>query len=616
VVSQPTKGGSGARSTEDVIAEFAASGRAKVATDAGLGGERMSASTPRARARSDDVVVPVSGDASPNELARTVTRTGAAVTSDTPDRRMRSRRWAAIAVISAVVVAAGVAVVARTRPSTSAPSASAGAAASSPTKAACSTNDECVAKSGGKPALCVRADEPRCIAIESDGCKAFADARDIALDSTVWFGALLPMESGDGWTSAVNSLELGRRDFAQVGGVPGEAEGTKRRLALVVCEQPKDLRRAAEHLAELRVPAVINFGLHVPTTIDLISSVFLTKRILTLEVQSTSPLITRIPQPAGTPRLVWRPTYSADGLGAAIAHVVNDFVEPALRGPSASDRRPLKLAVLRSDNAFAVSVCNAAIEKLMLNGASLVEARSNFQQFVFARDALVGAAPEVRDSVIASINTFAPDIVVYAEGDLFVERVISKLERGWRGARRPTYVSGSTLDGSAILRFVGKDADKRRRFFGVDLPASTTENLAFVLHYNEAFQPALTPATAPGVNYDAFYLLAYAAATSRSATVTGADLAAGLARIGGDGGAVGIGPSKIFAALEVLRGDKPLHLIGAGSSLDFDTSGDVRSDFAIYCLDADASGTATGPIESGLRLNHATMRLEGRARCP
>ena len=67
----------------------------------------------------------------------------------------------------------------------------------------------------------------------------------------------------------------------------------------------------------------------------------------------------------------------------------------------------------------------------------------------------------------------------------------------------------SQLDrGAAAL--IGKDASRRRRFFGITSVSTIETNAKFVTHYNESFTDKITRTTAPNTSYDAFYLLAYA----------------------------------------------------------------------------------------------------------
>jgi hypothetical protein len=174
------------------------------------------------------------------------------------------------------------------------------------------------------------------------------------------------------------------------------------------------------------------------------------------------------------------------------------------------------------------------------------------------------------------------------------------------------------LTGDALYAFVGTSTERRRRFFGVDLPASTQANLKFVLHYNETFAPPITLGTAPGVMYDNFYLAALAGAQGDLALPPApADLARALSSFRVEGVPIEVGPTHIEEARTALRYGKSIDLQGAGLRLDLDsTRGTVSSDFAVYCLGMDATGRANDAVESGVILSFGDKKVSGKMRCP
>jgi hypothetical protein len=274
----------------------------------------------------------------------------------------------------------------------------------------------------------------------------------------------------------------------------------------------------------------------------------------------------------------------------------------------------MKLSVVRSDAGTPTAVLDAFASAVRINGRPLVENTGNFKQHTFRHE---GMSAEERDEILADLVAFAPHVIVYRDASLFEDNFIEPLERAWRAAYRPRYVSEGVLSNPKLLAFIGDSAERRARVLSIDLPANTDENFRFVLHYNERFEPKITPGTAPGPVYDAFYVAAYAASATRKATITGADMADGMLRLGGDGPRISVGPSQIFEAYRVLRHGERLHLVGAGTQLDFDhDAGEIPTDFVVYCLDMDRNGRASEPIESGLRFDHREQRMVGNLRCP
>jgi len=480
----------------------------------------------------------------------------------------------------------------------------------------CGAGAECGA-GGGAPSVCRRG---RCVPLDSADCTASRDAG-ARSDETIWFGVMLPLSGAAGASygrADANALELARRDFALVGGVPGaRPEAPMRPLGLVVCDDAVDPRRAAQHLADLEVPVVMGFG-STAELIDVATRVFLPRGTLLLDMLSVSPLATQIPRPDGGPRLVWRTTANASQYGDALAHLVSDFVEPAQRASIASlgAGGPMRLALVRSNSAHAADVSDALVSSLRINGKTAVENRDRFRQYTFARDEL----PAVQDApaaVVDEIVRFAPHAIAYVDGETFLAKFYERLEAAWTAPYRPVYVSAGILEATdAVNRMLAGKADRRRRFFAVELPADTDANLKFTLRYNELFSPKITPASAPGVVYDAFYLAAYAAAAASASPLRGADVAAAMSRIRGDGVAVDVGPAQIFQGFQVLRDGKPLHLRGAGTELDLDpASGESPSNFAVYCFAPSENAPRAISIESGLRFDHVSKRLEGTPSC-
>jgi serine/threonine-protein kinase len=525
---------------------------------------------------------------------------------------LRSR--AAIFALAGVAAIAAAAYFATRRDvRTSVPSATVSSSVALP---GCSGHRACIDAHGGEAWVC-RSDRT-CAPLASVDCTATYDAKDLESDDAVWMGAMLPLSGPRGdiyGKQAGRVLELARRDFASVGGVLGAEAAQMRPLGLVVCDSDADARRAAAHLADIEAPVVIGFTMPLKDVLDVLGSVFIPRRVLAFDVFDESPLVTRIPQPDGAPRLVWRLTASAVHDGDALAHLVSDWAEPWLRRPGGPVARgaEARLAIVRSDATIAASITDAAASTIRLNDKPLVENTAAFRQLTFK----TGASAEANAALVAELVAFAPHLVAYAGGRFFEDTFLAAIERAWRAPFRPLYVSTGSLDAPGLQAFVGADASRRRRFLSVDLPANTDANFKFALHYNEYFEPKITPGTAPGVVYDAFYVAAYAIAATRKRHPSGSDVAEAMKRLGGDGPQVAVGAPHIFDAYDVLRSGAQLHIVGAGTQLDFDhASGEIPTDFGVYCLGVDRAGRASDPIESGMRYAHATRRLEGTMRCP
>jgi branched-chain amino acid transport system substrate-binding protein len=136
------------------------------------------------------------------------------------------------------------------------------------------------------------------------------------------------------------------------------------------------------------------------------------------------------------------------------------------------------------------------------------------------------------------------------------------------------------------------------------------------MRYDELFSPKVTPGTAPGVAYDAFYVLAYAAYAAGDEPITGANLARGIARLVPPGAPIDVGPTHVFDAVAELRAGRNVDLKGAATRLDFDlATGETAADFAVYCLKTDEGGAAFDVMESGLVFHPGGTQLDGTMKC-
>jgi serine/threonine-protein kinase len=526
--------------------------------------------------------------------------------AERPARKLvtRARVSLAAGVAGALAIAGAVEWAARDRAPTVAP-----AATSAPR---CTTNAGCTA-AAGHPSVCRRADGA-CVALASEDCEALATPEEQADEGAVWFGVLLPRRPprGPNFTRALQVLELARSDFRLVGGLPARARDARTRpLGLLVCDDTVDARRASAHLVDVGVPAVMGFGL-LSEAIDLSTNVFVPRHILVCNITSSNPLATRIAQPAGEPRLVWRSEFSMAAKGEAVSRLVSDYVEPWLRRPGGPvvGSSPLRVMLVRSSEANPRAFGETIVDNLRMNGKPVIENPESFRQTVYPE----GASEAQIAAAVAEVIAFAPHVILYTSADVFQSSLLEPIEKGWKGAYRPLYVSHEILAGEGLRRFVGKDASRRRRFLGVEGPANTVANLNFVSHFNELYTPGITPGTAPGTVYDAFYALAFAAGAAEG-DLTGTAMAEGMQRIRPDGVRVRVGPTEILGAFAALRQGASIALDGAGTELDIDvTTGELRSDFAVYCLKQQPDGKDDA-VESGLRIDHRAGRIVGAFHC-
>ncbi|TKC98727.1 bifunctional serine/threonine-protein kinase/ABC transporter substrate-binding protein [Polyangium fumosum] len=483
-------------------------------------------------------------------------------------------------------------------------------------RSACVTNADCMPPGGDKHAIC-RKDRGACVTLETDQCRVLAEAGDVENDGTIWIGAMYPHDEKKGTTygrQAARAVDLARRDFAGLtGGLPpASGAGKPRPIGIVLCDDTEAAERAASHLVDdVGVPAVLGFA-RSKEVLDLAQAYFLPKGVLAL-ASNTASMLTDIAHAPDDPRLVLRVTSSATMSTGAKAAFLEHVLEPEIRRRPGILRpgEPLRVAIVRVDNASGVSHADQLLSVLRWNGKSAAENGDDLRQFV-VKDELAGSQTgDAVASLITSIGTFAPHVVFEAGAGA---QFLVELERRWPKSLffRPHYVMSGSLGSDDFLKLVAERPDASRRLLSVD--AAMNPALAkFVVHHNEIFPDKVTPYDSTSAPYDAFYAVAYAALALGDEPITGRGLARAVRRLVPPGEPVEVGQGGIYSAIRVLRGGKNIDLTGSQTSLDFDPeTGDATVDFAVYCLDPKRRIAA----ESGLVYRAKTGKLEGAMRCP
>jgi serine/threonine protein kinase len=475
----------------------------------------------------------------------------------------------------------------------------------------CRTNADCVHAHRGEAWHC-HTRRHACVELASADCKVYSEPNDAEAEDIVWFGGIYPVHTDPGLVSEMRALELAREDFAHALGPSAGRNGELHAhpIGLVICDEGTDAVRAAHHLAdEVEVPAVIGFR-STTSAFTTIPTVFMPDHVLSFVTISQAPEITRIPEPAGEPRLVWRSTLNVADFAAPLAHLVSDVLEPAARAPRGGiGDRPYRVAVAltkATHHPFVESLFGA----LRFNDRSALENGPDFRQFMY------GQADAEDGDVADAIALFAPQVIVFADQSFF-SRILTPVETRWGKRPRPVYLTASGL-GPEVAPFAGRDPARRHRFYSVTNLATTMTNAQLVLRYNSAF-PAepIERSTAPQPSYDAFYVLAYASYALGERAVSGPALSSAIERLLPPGRPVNVGPTQIFSAFQTLRTEGHIDLNGAIGSLDFDpATGEAPIDYAIVCPGVDDHGVAAPGIDSGLVYDARAKKLVGSLRCP
>jgi serine/threonine protein kinase/ABC-type branched-subunit amino acid transport system substrate-binding protein len=472
---------------------------------------------------------------------------------------------------------------------------------------ACTSHAACAAAHPGAPAIC-RRDQSRCVVLTSERCSVLADPGDLENDATLWIGAMYPLrDPGSEYGPQAHKLvELARRDFAGLtGGLPPTRPGgPPRPIGVVACDDTDDFAAVARHLVDdVGVPAILGFA-RSKEVLDLASSTFVPRGVLAL-ASNTAAMLSSIPHPPGSPRLVYRVTTSAAMVSPAVVAFLREVQEPQLRrprGPLGPDGS-LRIAIVRNTNASGTSHSDALFTALAARPARGPE---EVQQFTVddERSADVPTLQRLADDLAG----FAPHVILDAGAG---DEAIVQIERRLADAPgpRPRYIYGG-VDVPLLGRITADHPDFAARFFMVH----SRENAAtakLTAHYVSTF--AADRATRLSASpYDAFYVLAYAAMALGDAPITGPALAGAIRRLVPPGAAIDVGPAGIYPAFKALSDGHNIDLGGTFTTLDFDpVTGDATADFSVLCLDPRGVPQA----EVAARYDGRTGQLVSEGRC-
>ena len=475
----------------------------------------------------------------------------------------------------------------------------------------CTTHRACVEAHGGAPYVC-RASDQRCVPITSDDCTPMFEPQDLVSEDTVWLGAMFPMKGQapvDVGPMHLHGADFARREIAQatrsLDGV--NASMRVRRIALVGCDDTADPMRAAKHLVnDVGVPAILGFG-SGQEIVDVAGAFLIERGVVSVASLTSSPLITRLPQPQERPRMVWRTTYSLDLVAEAIGKMIEDVLEPAAKVPTT------RIALARLDMAAPLSFAEALYRHLRFNGKGAQANGTNYREVTLP----TGAIPIEQIAPLADrIAEGAPTFVVLLGPTATVLPLMEAVER--HALRpKPTYVVA--LESATVLSsFFARDPERRRRLYTVDSVSDSLGNGRFVIRYNEQHAEKVTITNNPGASYDAFYLLADAVFAAGRDPITGRALANAFARLVVPGHAIEVGPPQVLEAISELSSGRSLDLDGVTGGLDFDlATGEPPSDIELLCAGIDANGRPSGEdVPSGVVYRAATRTIEGALRCP
>jgi hypothetical protein len=460
--------------------------------------------------------------------------------------------------------------------------------------AECSVHRDCN-ELGTPPSLCVRG---ACALLKNDAeridhipgeCELVLGAESLrGPDPLFVFGALSNFRAGTEAAAATKSYALAVKDFASIGVT---IAGVQHAPVAVVCDvglvDDVSLDRTFDHLTQTLGLNVIVAPLPAARLRRSFERLQRNERgVLILSPLESSEAFSGIADDG----LLWHMTPSGREI-AAVYPPLLVRVEAHLRAQGIT--RPLKLALLASEDPADVEIADMVDAALALNGKTPAEnyRAGNYRTYVikgsFAYRSTMEALLESQPDIIVGITS--PELLGW----------LQVLEQSWpasNGTRQlPFYVLSPKHAGADpiytpfnSLRTVPAI---HRRIVGVNFASDIELYDQYVRRLGAIYPEVPADELGAGGNfYDAAYFAIYAASASGELNPSGPSLAAGMQRLIGGGVEFPVGTAHIPRAMRVLAvSEGGISLRGTLGAPNFDVATGMRSGSgSVWCIEAKA----------------------------
>jgi hypothetical protein len=470
----------------------------------------------------------------------------------------------------------------------------------------CTTNQECVDRANGQPAMCKKSTR-KCVNLLTPECPVvLAQPGELVNDRTIHIGLISPSGAsfcGNVCEAMERTVQLAQSEFSkQLRGLPA-ADGTSepRPLVVVSCHEfsggYEALLRMANHLAKnVEVPVVIG-GVDAANDLVVETQVFNPAKVLSIIPVGTSFALGQQVNPIAPTPILWRNSLS----DVLVAKATGQLVQQHLAAKALADtgETELRVAMLVERNALGQGLAKQMREnwtfnnKLAKDNPSTTFLEIDIGDFL---DTVGNPAPEQKiGAAVNAIYGFKPHIIAHAYAPAAIAPTFFPLVINWpAGLYMPYHVDllpGSFLIFTAMFPVIDLVPTLKGKVFSTDVrpPTDTAHRDEWIIKFKTAF-PEFRDTPIPGFTaivegwYDSFYLAAYGIVANRNKPVTGANIAATLPLLNPPGQIIRTGTEDMAKAVGALGSGQGIDLQGISGDLNLDpVTGETKYDTVVAC---------------------------------
>jgi ABC-type branched-subunit amino acid transport system substrate-binding protein len=451
----------------------------------------------------------------------------------------------------------------------------------------CASNQECIAKNNGQPAICRKSDQV-CVPIKTDDCEAYGD---FANDNAVFIGALFS-RTGSGFsngTARESSARLAMEEIqSATGGLPGLNGGPKRPLALISCDDRStvpDSERAATFLVkQAQVQAIIGPGTS-SYVLNLAEKVITPQAgVFLISSAATSAALTTLDDG----NLIWRTCPSDELQGLALSKIVPVVEERIRTDQGLQSTDAIKLALVSRGDSYGINLAKSLFSTVQFNGKSAADNGTDYLPIEYKDPGLPENASQDYSPFVDKILAEKPAIVVLIGQAETIVNFVDPIESQWEAkngaAPRPTYVFAEAGKRSELLNSVVGTPELRKRVIGTAPGKKSPLFEQFVFRMSKSYPTVDTSIFGLPGTYDSVYLIAYSIASLGATPITGTGIAAGMSKLV-TGSQVKAESGPVESTFGLLSSGGTINFEGVSGPLDFDLkTGEAISDIDIWCV--------------------------------